>query len=53
MGWLEETSAISRTIATWVNRLVTSEERVIKETLGFKEIIEHIHKVMQSITLVT
>ena len=33
----EETSASSRTIATWVNRLITSEERVLKETLALRK----------------
>jgi hypothetical protein len=30
----QEISASSRTIATWVNILITSEERVLKETLA-------------------
>jgi hypothetical protein len=33
----EETSASSRTIATWVNRLITGEERVLKETLALRK----------------
>lgn len=36
----DETSASSRTIATWVSRLITSEEGVLKETLALREIRE-------------
>jgi cation diffusion facilitator CzcD-associated flavoprotein CzcO len=35
-GHCEGTSASSRTIATWVNRLITSEERDLKETLALR-----------------
>jgi hypothetical protein len=33
----EETSASSRTIVTWVNRLIISDERVLKETLALRK----------------
>jgi hypothetical protein len=36
MATCEGSSASSRTIVTWVNRLITSEERDLKETLALR-----------------